>query len=335
MYCPSTVCRSRVSNFVIAAVATAVTVAAVLPTSALAQAFPVKPVRMVVPFAPGGGTDIIGRQFAARLSDSLGQLVAVDNRAGAGGNLGAEIAAKSPADGYTIMFSTNSLAVNVSLYPKLNYNLLTDFQPAAFLASAPLTLVVHPLVPAKTVKELIALSKKRRGGLNFGSNGTGTTSHLSGELFKLKADVELTHVPYKGAGAVIGALLGGEVDMGFTASISALPYIRSGKLRVLAVTPVRPAAALPGVPTMASVLPGFDTDIWYGAWLPAGVGKPLLDRWVDELRKVHAHADVRAAFERDGAEGVFLPPAEFAAFIRKEVAKYAELVKRSGARATD
>lgn len=310
-------------------------VAIALPDPTHAQAFPSRPVRMVVPFAPGGGTDIIGRQFAARLTESLGQPVAVDNRAGAGGNVGAEIAAKSPPDGHTIMFSTNSLVVNVSLYPKLNYSLLNDFQPVSFLASAPLVLTAHPLVPAKSVKELVALSKKRRGGLNFGSNGTGTTSHLSGELFKLSAGIELTHIPYKGAGAVIAALLAGEVDMGFNASISALPHVRSGKLRALAVTTARPAAALPGVPTMASVFPGFETDIWYGAWLPAGVARPVLDRWVEELRRVHSHPDVRAAFERDGADAIFMPPVEFAAFLRKEVAKYADVVKRSGARATD
>ncbi len=306
-----------------------------VPMTASAQQFPTKPIRMVVPFAPGGGTDIIGRQFAARLSESFGQTVAVDNRAGAGGNLGAEIAAKAPADGYTVMVTTNSIAVNVSLYPKLNYSLFNDLQPVAFLASAPLTLVTHPLVPVKSPKELVALSKKRKGGLNFGSNGTGTTSHLSGELFKSSANIELTHIPYKGAGAVIAALLGGEVDMGFVASISALPHIRAGKLRALAVTTPRPAAALPGVPTMASFFPGFDTDIWYGAWLPVGTPRPIVDRWVEELRKVHAHPDVRAAFERDGAEGVFMPPVEFTAFLKKEVAKYAELVKRSGARATD
>ena len=282
-----------------------------VPMTASAQQFPTKPIRMVVPFAPGGGTDIIGRQFAARLSESFGQTVAVDNRAGAGGNLGAEIAAKAPADGYTVMVTTNSIAVNVSLYPKLNYSLFNDLQPVAFLASAPLTLVTHPLVPVKSPKELVALSKKRKGGLNFGSNGTGTTSHLSGELFKSSANIELTHIPYKGAGAVIAALLGGEVDMGFVASISALPHIRAGKLRALAVTTPRPAAALPGVPTMASFFPGFDTDIWYGAWLPAGTPRPIVDRWVEELRKVHAHPDVRAAFERDGAEGIFLAPVSY------------------------
>lgn len=315
--------------------AAAVTLIVVLPGAVCAQAFPSRPVRVVVPFAPGGGTDIIARQFAARLTESLGQPVAVDNRAGAGGNVGAEIAAKSPPDGHTIMLSTNSLAVNVTLYSKLGYSLLNDFQPVAFLASAPLVLTTHPLVPAKSVKELVALSKKRRGGLNFGSNGTGTTSHLSGELFKLSAGIELTHIPYKGAGAVIAALLAGEVDMGFNASISALPHIRSGKLRALAVSTSRPAAALPGVPTMASVFPGFETDIWYGTWLPAGVSRPVLDRWVEELRRVHGHPEVRAAFERDGAEGIFMAPTEFAAFVRKEVAKYADVVKRSGARATD
>jgi tripartite-type tricarboxylate transporter receptor subunit TctC len=322
----------RLSTLPLAAAAAA---CAVVPALAHAQAFPARPIRVIVPFAPGGGTDIIARQFSARLTESLGQPVAVDNRAGAGGNVGAEIAAKSPPDGHTLMISTNSLAVNVTLYTKLGYSLLTDLQPVAFLASAPLVLTTHPLVPAKSVKELVALSKKRRGGLNFGSNGTGTTSHLSGELFKLSAGIELTHIPYKGAGAVIAALLAGEVDMGFNASISALPHIRSGKLRALAVSTSRPAAALPGVPTMASVFPGFETDIWYGAWLPAGVARPVLDRWVDEMRRVHAHPDIRSAFERDGAEGIFMPPAEFAAFLRKEVAKYADVVKRSGARASD
>jgi tripartite-type tricarboxylate transporter receptor subunit TctC len=308
--------------------------AAALP-AAQAQTFPAKPVRFVVPFAPGGGTDIIARQFAARLSEALGQSVTVDNRAGAGGNIGAEIVAKSPPDGHTVLFTTNSIAVNVSLYPKLGYSLFDDLQTLAFLASAPLTLVTHPLVPAKSVKELVALSKRRKGGLNFGSNGTGTTSHLSGELLKLSAGIDITHIPYKGAGAVIGALLGGEVDMGFVATVSALPHIRAGKLRPLAVTTARRAAALPEVPTMASFFPGFDTDIWWGSWLPAGTPKPIVERWVEELRKVHAHPDVRAAFERDGAEGIFLGPAEFLSFLRKEVAKYADLVRRSGAKATD
>lgn len=313
------------------AVRVLVPVLLVLSASSLqAQQFPSRPIRMVVPFAPGGGTDIIGRQFAARLSDALGQAVAVDNRAGAGGNVGAEIVAKSPNDGHTLMFTTNSITVNVTLYPKLNYNLFTDLQPVAFLASAPLTLVVHPLVPAKTAKELAALSKKRKEGLNFGSNGTGTTSHLSGELFKLMG-TNLTHIPYKGAGAAITAIVSGEVDMGFVASISALPHIRSGRMRALAVTTPREAAALPGVPTMESSFPGFDTDIWYGAWLPAGTPRPVADRWLEEIRKVHAHPDIRKAFERDGAASIFMPPVEFAAFIKNEVEKYGKLVKQSGA----
>lgn len=310
----------------------AVAALALSAASLQAQQFPNKPIRMVVPFAPGGGTDIIARQFAARLGEAMGQSVSVDNRAGAGGNVGAEIAARSAPDGYTLMFTTASITVNVTLYSKLAYNLFTDLQPVAFLASSPLTLVVHPSVPARTPMELLALSKSRKDGLNFGSNGTGTTSHLSGELFKLLAGANLTHIPYKGAGLSITAVVGGEVDMGFIASISALPHIRSGRMRALAVTTLLPAAALPGVPAMDASFKGFDTDNWYGAWLPAGPPKPVLDRWVDEIRKVHTHPDVRAAFERDGANAIFMPPVEFAAFIKKEVEKYGNLVRKSGAK---
>jgi tripartite-type tricarboxylate transporter receptor subunit TctC len=303
--------------------------------AALAQSFPSKPIRMVVPFSPGGTTDIIARQLAARLAESFGQPVTVDNRAGAGGNIGAELVAKSPADGYTVLLTTNSIAVNVSLYPKLGYNLLADFQPLAFLASAPLTLLTHPLVPAKSVKELVALSKKHKGGLNLGSNGTGTTSHLSGELFRFSAGIDLTHIPYKGGTPHLTALLSGEVDIGFLSTVMAVPHVRAGKLRALAVTTARPSAALPGVPAMASFFPDFDTDIWWGAWLPAGVPKPVLERWVEEVRKAHGHPDVRAAFERDGADVIFLGPTEFLAFLKKEIAKYADLVRRSGAKPTD
>jgi tripartite-type tricarboxylate transporter receptor subunit TctC len=191
------------------------------------------------------------------------------------------------------------------------------------------------VVSALRIHGLFAAGKANPEKHTYGTSGIGGSGHLMMIEIEQKVGSKFTHIPYKGAGAVIAAMIGGEVDMGFVASISALPHIRSGKLRVHAVTTARPASALPGVPPMANFVPGFDTDIWYGAWLPAGVQKPVLDRWVDELRKVHGHPDVRAAFERDGAEGIFLPPAEFAVFLKKEVAKYAELVKRSGARATD
>ena len=200
----------------------------VYSAQAHAQTYPVKPIRIIVPFAPGGGNDLLGRHFAARLSEAFSQTVYVDNRVGGGGNIGAELAAKSPADGYTIVLASSSMAVSASFYPRLNYSPTQDLTAMALVGSSPLVLVVHPLVPVKNVQDLVALSRKRKGGLDFGSNGTGSISHLSGVLLNDMAKIDITHIPYKSAGAVNIALIGGEVDMGFPSLVSAIPHVRAG-----------------------------------------------------------------------------------------------------------
>lgn len=304
-----------------------------LPAHVAAQAWPSRAVRIVVPFAPGGVTDIVARLLAVKYGEAMGQPFSVDNRAGAGGNIGAELVARAPADGSTLLFSSAALAVNPSLYTKLGYNPLKDIVPVTGVVSSPQLLVVHPSVPARNVKELVALLKKRKGGLNFGSNGMGTTSHLAGVLFASLTGAEVTHVPYKGAGSVVGALVGGEVDMSFFATVVAMPHLKTGRLRALAVTTVKPTALLPQLPTLDSILPGFDTDNWFGMFVAAGMPQAIIDRLNAETLKAMQTPELRAAFERDGLEPLALGPAEFQRFFLREMDKYAKLVKLSGAKA--
>ncbi len=314
---------------------TVVTVAALALlhcASVHAQTYPAKSIRLVIPFAVGGGADILGRLFAQKLYQQTGQTVVADTRAGAGGNLGAEITARAPADGYNVLFTTNSMAVNVSLYPKLGYNALTDLTPVALVAAVPLILVVHPSVPVRNVKELIGLAKKKPNGLNFGSNGSGTTSHLSGVLLGDLAKISITHIPYKGAGAVMIALLGGEVDMGFVGAVGATPHLKAGKLRALAVTTAQRSSAFPEAPTMASMYPGFETDAWYGFFVPTGTPAPVIAKLYEEIQKAQKDATVQAAMARDGADARNLGPDDFPPFFRREVEKYAKLVKLAGAK---
>jgi len=298
-----------------------------------AQAYPVKPIRLIVPFAPGGGNDLVGRLYAARMSEAFAQVVYVENRAGAGGNLGAELTARAPADGYTLMLASSSMAVSATFYPRLTYSPTQDLTALALVGGSALVLVAHPSVPVRSVKELVALSKKRKGGLNFGSNGSGSVSHLSGVLLNDVANIDITHIPYKSAGAVSSALVGGEVDLGFPSAVSVKPFVLAGKLRALAVTTARPSSTLPEVPSLAAVFPGFDTEAWWGFFVPAGTPAPILDRLNTEIRKAHGSPEMRAAIAREGAEAVWQGPAEFPAFFRREVDKYARLVKLSGAKA--
>jgi tripartite-type tricarboxylate transporter receptor subunit TctC len=297
-----------------------------------AQAYPTRPVRLVIPFAPGGGADIAGRIIAQRLAEQLGQTVIPDNRAGAGGNLGAEIVAKAPPDGYTVLLTTNSIAVNASLYAKLGYSLAKDLAPVTMTALIPLVLVTHPSVPAKTVKELVALGKRRQGGLNFGSNGSGTTSHLSGVLLNTVSGANAVHIPYRGGGPLMTALLSGEIDMGFSVTLVVQPHVRAGRLRALAVTTPRPAATMPEVPTMASFFPGFDTNVWHGVFVPAGTLPAVVSRLHDEFVRALQAPQVRTALERDGAEPIGTTPAEFSAILTADIEKYATLVRSSGAK---
>jgi len=297
-----------------------------------AQEYPARPIRIVVPFTPGGGTDLLARLLSQRFYEAFGQVATVENRPGAGGNIGAELVIRSPADGYTLLMSTASMAVNVSLYPKLPFDARRDLIPIVQVASAPIVLCVHPSVPARSVKELVALSKTRKEGLNFGSNGTGTTSHLAGVMLQQVAGLQLTHIPFKGASAAMISLVGGEVDVGLPAVISGRPNIAGGKLRGLAVTTKRRSSVLPDLPTLDSMYPGFDIDNWFALFAPAGAPQVVVTRIHAEVVKSLQHADMKAFMTREGAEPVGNTPAEFAAFFRAEIEKYAKIVKISGAK---
>jgi tripartite-type tricarboxylate transporter receptor subunit TctC len=299
---------------------------------AQAQEYPAKPIRIIVPFAPGGGTDILARLVGQRFYDSMGQVGAVENRTGAGGNIGAELVARSAADGYTLMMSTASLSVNVSLYPKLAYDVRKDFAPISHLVSAPLVLALHPSVPVRTVPELVRLSKQRKGGVNFGSNGSGTTSHLSGALFNQLAGLELTHIPYRGAGAAMTGLLSGETDIGFLAIFSVVPHIRSGKLRGIAVTTLKRSSVLPDLPTLDSFHKGFETDNWFSLFAPAGTAQPIINKLHAEVVKAMAHPDVKSFLQKEGAEPVVSSPAQLAALVLRDIEKYGKIVRSSGAK---
>ncbi len=304
--------------------------AAAMPGNA--QEYPSRPIRIVLPFSPGGGTDLLARLLSKRFYEAWGQTATVDNRPGAGGNLGAEIVAKSAPDGYTLMMSTASVAVNVSLYSKLPFDSRKDFIPITQVASAPLVVTVHPSVPAKTVKAFVELAKRTQGGLNFGSNGTGTTSQLAMATLNQAAGIKLTHIPYKGAGALMTALLSGEVEVGFPAVISVQAHLRSGKLRALAVTTKRKSSALPDVPTLDAVYPGFDIDNWFSLFAPAGTPLTIVNRIQAEVVKGLQNPESKQFMVNEGAEPVGSSPAEFAAFFASEIDKYAKIVKLSGAK---
>jgi tripartite-type tricarboxylate transporter receptor subunit TctC len=306
--------------------------ATLLATAVCAQDYPARSIRIVLPFSPGGGTDLLARLLSKRFYEAFGQTAAVDNRPGAGGNLGADIVAKSAPDGYTLLMSTASLAVNVTLYSKLPFDARRDLIPITQVASAPLVMTVHPSVPARSVKEFVELAKKTRGGLNFGSNGSGTTSHLAMVMFNQAAGTSLTHIPYKGAGALITALLSGEVEMGFPAVISVQTHLRAGRLRALAVTTIRGSSALPDVLPLAKIYPGFDIDNWFALFAPAGTPPAIVNRIHAEVVKGLQHAESKAFMTNEGAEPVASTPAEFAAFFAREVEKYAKVVKLSGAK---
>jgi tripartite-type tricarboxylate transporter receptor subunit TctC len=297
---------------------------------ASAQTFPNKTIRLVIPYPPGGGNDVLGRLFAAQLSTSLGQPVIVDNRAGAGGNIGTEFVAHSTPDGYTLLYASNSLVIGPSLYTKLNYS-LKDLAPVSLVANFPIALVANASVPVKSVKELVELAKKR--GLNYGSTGTGSANHLTGVLLNNVAGIENVHVPYKGAGPMMTALLGGEIDFAAPNVFTAAPYARSDRLRILAVTGLKPSAALPGVPTVAKDFPGFDTSVWHGFLTTAGTPAPVIAILHREVVKALNSPLIRDALEKGGGEAIGNTPAEFAAVMEQDTKKYARLVKISGAKA--
>ena len=311
-------------------IALGVTLAGIAP--ALAQ-YPNKPVRLVLPFPPGGGTDTLGRVVGAKLSEALGQQVVIENRPGAGANIGAEVVAKSLPDGYTLLMGNIIHAINVSLYGKLGYDLVRDLAPVSLLASTPNIVVVHPSVPAKSVKELIALAKARPGQLDVASSGSGSSAHLAGELFNNMAGTKMTHVPYKGGGPAVIALIGGEVSVGFATTPSVINHVKSGKLRGLAVTSAQRSPSAPDLPTVSEAgLPGFEVVGWYGLLVPSGTSGGIVSRLHAESVKLLKLPDVKDRLDATGFEPIGTTPEQFGAYIRSEIAKWAKVVKASGVR---
>ena len=301
---------------------------------ASAQPYPTKSIRIVVPFPPGGATDILARDVAQKLTEAWGQQVIVDNRPGAGGNIGSELVAHSAPDGYTLEMGTvGTHAINASLYAKMPYDHVKDFAPVILVAGVPNVLVVNLGVPANSVAELIAYAKANPGKLNFASSGNGTSIHLSGELFKVMAGVQMTHVPYKGSAPALQDLLGGQVQLMFDNLPPSLPQIKAGKLRALAVTSLTRAPAIPDVPTVAEAgLPGFEASSWFGILAPAGTPPAIVARINAEIAKWLATPEAKEKLAKQGANAAGGTPDDFAKHIATETAKWAKVVKDSGAK---
>ena len=308
--------------------------AALLASGAGAQEnrYPVKPIKLVVGYTPGGATDIVARSLAAKLQDLLGQPVIVENKPGATSNIGSEFVAKSAPDGYTLLLGTIANATNMTAYKNPGYDTLRDFIPITQTMSAPSVLAVHPSVPVKDLKELIALARQQPGKLSFASSGSGGSPHLAGELLKLRAGIDILHVPYKGAAGAMTDLLGGQVTMSFQTALSAIPHLKSGKLRVIAVAANHRMKQLPEVPTMAEAgLPDFEVSSWNGLFAPAKTPPEIVARLYQATVKALAMPDVREKFEAQGAEPVGNSPDEFRAYIKSEIDKWGRVIRASGA----
>jgi tripartite-type tricarboxylate transporter receptor subunit TctC len=300
--------------------------------AAHAQTYPNRAITLVIPFAPGGSTTIVGRVIADKMSETLGEKIVVDNRPGAGGTVGTKAVAKSEPDGYTLVLGyTGTLAIGPSLYKNAGYDPRKDFAPIGLIGNAPNSLVVHPSFPAKTIAELIAYAKANPGKVNFGSAGAGTVSHITGEYFAASAGIKLVHIPYKGTGPALTDLLGGHIPMAFAPIPASHPNVSAGLLRALAVTSTTRSSLLPDVPTIAeSVLPGFDASLYYGLAAPAGTPRPIIDRLNKELRAALASGEVKKQLTQDGTEITPGTPEDYAAFIDKDEKKWSQLVKASG-----
>ena len=296
--------------------------------------YPTKPVRMVVGYTAGGATDVIARLIAGKLAEQLGQAVVVENRAGANSNIGAELVARAPADGYLVYVYTIANTINATLYDKLNYDPQKDFQPVGLIAKVPNILVVNPSLPVRTLQDYVKLAKESPDGVTFASSGSGSSIHLSGEMFKMVSQSKLLHVPYRGSAPAVTDLLGGHVQSMFDNAPSALPNVRSGQLRAIAVTSAQRSPLLPDVPTVAeSGYPGFDVQSWFGLAVPATTPKAVVDRLNAELNRALANADVRKVLIGLGATPDPGTPEQFRTFIASEVVKWRDVVKASGAKA--
>ncbi len=299
-----------------------------------ADSYPVKPVRLVTPFPPGGGTDILARALAPRMSESLGGSVIVENRSGAGGLVGIEAVARATPDGYTLLLVSGSLTIIPSLFPNVRYDPVKDFTPVMLATRQPYIAVVHPSLPAKNIRELIALARARPGQVTYASAGSGGAGHLGMELLKTMVKVNIVHIPYKGSGPALIDVLGGHVSLMFASAPSAMPHIKTGRLRALAMTGSQQSAAVPGVPTIAeSGLPGFETYGWYGVLAPAGTAPPIIARVHGAIIKAMAAPEVMERIVADGSEAVAGTPEQFANYIKRDIPKWAKVIKESGARA--
>ena len=305
------------------------------PVTLRAQSYPSKSIRLIIPFPPGGSTDILGRSLAQKLSEAWGQQVLVDNRGGAGGTIGADLAAKAPADGYTLLMGhIGTLAVNVSLYPKLSYDPVRDFAPVSMVALVPNVLVVHPALPVKNVTELIAYAKANPGKLNYSSGGNGSAAHLAVEYFKLQTKTEIVHVPYKGTGPSVTDLIAGQVSMTMTGAPAVMPHVQSGRLRALGVSSPQRIPALAQIPTVAeSGVPGFDATQWYGVVAPVGTPKDIVARLNAEIRKIMQSKEMLERLNTEGAISAAGTPEQFDAYIKSEIARWGAVVKAAGMKA--
>jgi len=294
-------------------------------------AYPAKPVRIVVPSSPGGGTDILARLLAQKLTENLGQQFVVENRPGAGQIIGIEAVARSAPDGYTLLMAASAIVINEVLYKKPPYDTLRDFAPITLGASLPNILVVHPALPAKSVRELIALAKARPGMLNYSSAGSGTSPHVSMELFRIMSGITLTHIPYKGTGPATVDLVAGQVQLSMPNVLTALPQIKGGKLRALGVTSAKRASGLPDIPAIAEAgVPGYEAIQWYGLLAPAGTSRDVVNKLQSETAKILVLQEVKERLAADGADAVGNRPQEFAAYIKAEIDKWSKVVKAGG-----
>ena len=302
---------------------------------AFAQAYPNKPIKMIVPFPPAGSTDLSARAVAGKLQERLGHPVVIENKPGAGGNIGGDVAAKSPADGYTLFVGTvGTNAINASLYSKMPYDHLKDFAPVILLSKTPNVLVLNPGVPANSVQDLIRLAKSKPGEVTFASSGVGTSIHMSGELFQSMAGVKMTHIPYKGSGPMLIDIMSGQVNLAFDNLSAAINHIKSGKLKALATTGATRAPSLPDLPTVAEAgLAGYDSTSWNAVFVPTGTPKAIIDRLNKELDAILQSAETKKFFADQGAESGGGTPEQLDAFVRAETAKWAKVVKESGAKA--
>ena len=303
-------------------------------SAGMAQEYPTKPIRLIAPFAPGGPTDLFARLMGAKLGERLGQPVVVENRPGAGGSVGAEVAAKAAPDGYTIVLVSSSFAVNATLYPKLPFDPLKDFAPVTLLASAPYLLAVHAGIKASSVRELIALAKAHPGKLNYGSGGSGSGPHIVAELFKSAAGLDIVHIPYKGTGPLTTALVAGDVQLAFGNMFALMPHVKSARVRPMAVTGAARSPALSEVPTVAeSGLPGFEATGVHGLLAPAGTPRRIIDKLNGECVAILRSPEVRAQLASEGAEAVGNTPEQYAAHLANEVQKWGKLIRERGIRA--